>query len=45
MDGETIVLPCQNELFEYSGKWNEVEDVSQNDQIFKTERILAETGS
>lgn len=29
MNGQTIVLPCQNELFEYSGKWSDV--FSQND--------------
>lgn len=30
MDDKTVVLPCENELFEYSGKWNEIEGVSEN---------------
>lgn len=31
MDGELIVLPYENELFEYSGKIDDAGEVSQDD--------------
>ena len=31
MDGEVMVLPCENELFEYSGRFEDAGEVSQDD--------------
>lgn len=31
MDGEAVVLPCENDLFEYSGRFYDAGEVSQND--------------
>ena len=31
MDDELVVLPCENELFEYSGRFENVSKISQKD--------------
>jgi hypothetical protein len=31
MDGEVVLLPCENKLFEYSRRFNDVGEISQDD--------------
>ena len=40
MSDELVVLPCENELFEYSGKFEDVRELSQDGQILKISGIL-----
>lgn len=30
LNDEMVVLPCENELFKYGGKWKEIEDISES---------------